>query len=77
MAQFKGDLNNDGRITMVDVPLLLKASAGQFSDKVTVNGVVFRRGDVNEDGTTSLNDFLVILDHLNGVNLIDGVIYGA
>jgi hypothetical protein len=77
MAQFKGDLNNDGRITMIDVPLLLKASAGQFSDKVTVNGVVFRRGDVNDDGSTSLVDVPLILDHINGVNLIDGVIYGA
>ena len=77
MAQFKGDLNNDGRITMVDVPLCAKASAGLFPDKVTVNGVVFRRGDINNDGETTIDDVYLIIDHLNGVNLIDEVIYGA
>lgn len=66
MAQFKGDLNNDGRITMIDIPLCLKASSGQFAD----NG----RGDINNDGATTLADIPLILDHINGVNLIDEVI---
>lgn len=77
MAQFKGDLNNDGRITMIDIPLCLKASAGQFSDSVTVDGVIFKRGDIDGDGSTSLVDIPLIIDHINGVNLIDEVIYGA
>lgn len=77
MAQFKGDLNNDGRITMIDVPLLIKAAAGTFLDTVIVNGVTFRKGDLNNDGSTTLNDVSLIIDHLNGVNLIDEVIYGA
>lgn len=77
MAQFKGDLNNDGRITMIDIPLCLKASAGQFPDSVTVDGVIFKRGDINNDGATTTADIPLILDHINGVNLIDEVIYGA
>ena len=69
MAQFKGDLNNDGRITMIDIPLCLKASAGQFAD----NG----RGDINNDGATTTADIPLILKHINGVNLIDGVLTDA
>lgn len=77
MAQFIGDLNNDGRITMADIPLCLKAVAGQIDDSVVVGNVTYRRGDVNGDGSTTLDDLKLILDHINGVNLIDGVIYGA
>lgn len=65
--QFKGDLNNDGRITMLDVPLCLRAASSMFDD----NG----RGDVDGDGTTSLEDVKLIMAHLNGKNLIDGVMY--
>ena len=77
MAHFIGDLNNDGRITMIDIPLCLKATAGQIDDSFIVNGVTYRRGDVDGDGSTTLEDLKLILDHINGVNLIDGVIYGA
>lgn len=77
MAQFKGDLNNDGRITMIDIPLCLKAVGGQIDDSFIVDGVTYRRGDVDGDGSTTLTDLKLILDHINGVNLIDGVIYGA
>ena len=77
MAQFKGDLNNDGRITMADIPLCLKAAAGQIDDSVVVGNVTYRRGDVDGDGSTTLDDLKLILDHIDGVNLIDGVIYGA
>ena len=77
MAQFKGDLNNDGRITMADIPLCLMAQAGQFDDGVVVGSVTYRRGDVDGDGSTTFNDLELILDHIDGVNLIDGVIYGA
>jgi hypothetical protein len=77
LAQFKADLNNDGRITMLDIPLLLKAAEGIFQDKIVVDGVAFRKGDLNNDGSTSLADIPLILEHLNGINLIDEVIYGA
>ena len=77
MAQFKGDLNNDGRITMADIPLCLMAQSGQFDDSVVVGNVTYRRGDVDGDGSTTFNDLELILNHINGVNLIDGVIYGA
>lgn len=77
MAQFIGDLNNDGRITMADTLLCLKAAAGQIDDSVVVGNVTYRRGDVDGDGSTTLEDMKLILDHINGVNLIDGVIYGA
>ena len=77
MAQFIGDLNNDGRITMIDIPLCLKAVSGQIDDSVVVGNVTHRRGDVDGDGSTTISDEKRILDHINGVNLIDGVIYGA
>lgn len=77
MAQFVGDLNNDGRITMIDIPLCQKAAGGIFDDSVIVDDVEYKRGDVDGDGNTSTNDVRLILDHINGVNLIDGVIYGA
>lgn len=77
MAQFIGDLNNDGRITMADIPLCLRAASGIFDDSIVVGNVTYRRGDVNGDGSTTLDDLKLILDHINGVNLIDGVIYGA
>ena len=77
MAQFIGDLNNDGRITMADIPLCLRAASGIFDDSVVVGNVTYRRGDVDGDGSTTLDDLKLILDHINGVNLIDGVIYGA
>jgi hypothetical protein len=67
MAEFKGDLNNDGRITMVDIPLCLKASAGQFIDD--------GRGDVNSDGSVTIDDVKLLLKHINGEVLFDGVIY--
>ena len=77
MAHFIGDLNNDGRITMIDIPLCLKAAAGQIDDSFIVNGVKYKQGDVDGDGSTTISDMKLILDHINGVNLIDGVIYGA
>ena len=77
MAQFKGDLNNDGRITMIDIPLCLEAVVGQIDDSFIVDGVKYKQGDVNGDGSTTLDDLKLILDHIDGVNLIDEVIYGA
>ena len=77
MAQFKGDLNNDGRITMADIPLCLRATSGIFDDSVVVGNVTYRRGDVDGDGSTTLDDLKLILNHIDGVNLIDEVIYGA
>ena len=77
MAHFIGDLNNDGRITMIDIPLCLKAAAGQIDDSFIVDGVKYKQGDVDGDGSTTLDDLKLILDHIDGVNLIDGVIYGA
>ena len=72
MAQFKGDLNNDGRITMIDIPICLRAASGMIIDESVV-----KRGDVDGDGSTTISDMKLILDHIDGVNLIDGVIYGA
>ena len=77
MARFIGDMNNDGRITMLDVPLCLKAAAGQIDDSFIINDVKYKQGDVDGDGSTTVTDVRLMLDHINGVNLIDEVIYGA
>ena len=77
MARFIGDMNNDGRITMIDVPLCLKAASGQIDDSFIINDVKYKQGDVDGDGSTTLTDVRLMLDHINGVNLIDEVVYGV
>jgi hypothetical protein len=70
MAQFKGDVNNNGRIDLVDVALMLPVVTGLFGDEDTI-----KRSDVDDDGSVSTSDIPVLMKHLNGEELIDEVIY--
>lgn len=70
MAQFKGDVNNNGRIDLIDDLLILPVTLGIFGDEDTI-----RRADINGDGVVSTDDIFVLLKHLNGEELIDEVIY--
>ena len=70
MAQFRGDVNNNGRIDLIDAVLILPVATGILGDEDTL-----RRSDINGDGTVGTDDIFVLLKHLNGEELIDEVIY--
>jgi hypothetical protein len=69
MLQFRGDADNDGRITVADIPLALRVVSGIVGDSETRNRV-----DANGDGTPSIDDIRLIVKHIEGETLIDGVI---
>lgn len=71
MAEFKGDANNDGRIDIQDLRVGLRIVAGLLE----INENDKMRMDVDDDGNATVEDVQKILDHINCVNLIDGVIY--
>lgn len=68
--QLKGDIDNDGKITILDSTICLANIAGSidFSEQEKA------RADVNNDGTVSLRDAKKILKHIAGIELIDEVI---
>ena len=71
MAEFKGDANNDGRIDIQDIRVGMRIVSGLLE----INENDKARMDVDGDGSATLEDVQKILDHINCVNLIDGVIY--
>ena len=68
--QLKGDINNDGRINMIDVYLTLRA----VSDSSLFYPEELERADVNSDGSVTAIDARTILKHISATNLIDEVI---
>ena len=68
--QLKGDIDNDGKITVLDavICLTIAAEAPGFSEQEKA------RADVDNDGKVSLVDARKILQHIGGINLIDEVI---
>ena len=68
--QLKGDINNDGRINMIDVYLTLRAA----SDSSLFYPEELERADVNSDGSVTSVDARTILKHISATNLIDEVI---
>ncbi len=68
--QFKGDIDNDGKINMLDAILSLKA----VSEEIALDEEATSRGDVNNDGKVSLIDTRAIIKHICGTELIDEVI---
>jgi hypothetical protein len=71
MAEFKGDANNDGRIDIQDI----RVGQRIVAKLLEINENDEKRMDVDGDGSATLEDVRKILDHINCVNLIDGVIY--
>jgi biopolymer transport protein ExbD len=71
MAEFKGDANKDGRIDIQDIRVAMRIVSGLLE----INENDKTRVDVDDDGNATLEDVQKILDHINCVNLIDGVIY--
>ena len=82
--QLKGDIDNDGKITILDSTICLHIMATEPIDfteegkaRADVNDFTEEekaRADVNNDGTVSLRDAKAILRHIAGIELIDGVI---
>ena len=68
--QLKGDINNDGRINMIDAYLTLRA----VSDSSLFSPEELERADVNSDGSVTSVDARTILQHISAINLIDEVI---
>ena len=68
--QLKGDIDNDGKITILDSTICLSivAETPGFSEQEK------ERADVNNDGRVSLMDAKAILRHIAGIALIDEVI---
>jgi hypothetical protein len=70
MAQFKGDADNDGRISMLDIPLAVKVVAGLVGDYDMKT-----RLDIDGDGSVTFDDVRALYAHINCETLIDEVIY--
>jgi hypothetical protein len=66
MIEILGDVNNDGKITNIDVVLALKMIAGLIEPSA--------RADVDLNGYLELTDVQAIIKHLTGESLIIGVI---
>lgn len=68
--QFKGDIDNDGRITSMDASILFQYKSGAL----TLTDEEINRADVDNDGSATLADALTIFKHISGEILIDEVI---
>jgi hypothetical protein len=69
MYNFLGDVDNDGRITFLDAVGVLQVSAGMISGPY-----VKWKADTNGDGVVTADDMNLILQHLSGEKILDGVI---
>ena len=68
--QLKGDINNDGKIDLIDAYIGLKASEGGIS----LDTEEAARADVNENGKVDAADVRWLFQHISGERIIDGVI---
>lgn len=68
--QLKGDINNDGKISIIDMLLIFEYKSGAIS----LNSDELQRADTSGDGSIALNDALNIQRHIDGETIIDGVI---
>jgi hypothetical protein len=65
MIEFLGDVNNDGRITLVDAILALQIASGMYVDADAEN-----RADIDRSGSVSMSDVNAIINHLKGTEVI-------
>ena len=68
--QFKGDIDNDGRITSMDASSLFQYKSGALA----LTDAELARADCDNDGAVALADALKIFKHISGESLIDEVI---
>lgn len=68
--QLKGDINNDGKIDFIDLMICFSVVSGYL----TLDTNEASRADVDSDAQITAVDARKILQHIECVKLIDGVI---
>ena len=68
--QILGDINNDGKIDLIDAYVCLKATEGA----VSLDTEEAARADVDENGRVDAHDVVRIFQHNSGLIIIDGVV---
>ena len=68
--QLRGDVNNDGKLSIIDMLLIFMYKSGAIS----LNSDELQRADTDNNGSVEIADALMIHDHITGKALIDGVI---
>ena len=68
--QLIGDINNDGKLSIIDMLLIFMYKSGEIS----LDADELRRADTDNNGSVELADALKIYDHITGEAIIDGVI---
>ena len=74
--QLKGDINNDGKISIIDMLTIFMYKSGAIPEtgENSLNPDELQRADVDNDGDVTLADALAIQKHIEGRDIIDGVI---
>ena len=68
--QLRGDVNNDGKLSIIDMLAIFMYKSGEIS----LNSDELQRADTDNNGSVELVDALMIQKHITGEYLIDGVI---
>ena len=68
--QLRGDVNNDGRLSIIDMLLIFNYK----SSAISLDTDELQRADTDNDGSITLADALAIQRHIEGEAIIDGVI---
>ena len=68
--QLIGDINNDGKLSIIDMLLIFEYKSGAIS----LEPDELQRADVDNNGSVEMADALMINDHITGKNIIDRVI---
>lgn len=68
--QLRGDVNNDGKLSIIDMLLIFEYK----SSAISFNPDELQRADTDNDGSVTLADALTIQRHITGEAIIDGVI---
>lgn len=68
--QLRGDVNNDGKLSIIDMLLIFEYKVGAIS----LDADELQRADTDNDGSVTLADALAIQKHIEGRYIIDGVI---
>ena len=68
--QLRGDVNNDGKLSNIDMLAIFMYKSGEIS----LNSDELQRADTDNNGSVELADALMIQKHINGEIIIDGVI---
>ena len=60
-VRFLGDGNRDGRISVKDIVIAIRAAIGQTMDNIDLDAL-----DVNRDGSVDVKDIVILIRHSTG-----------